>query len=260
VRATVEGVRGLLANRLFIFVAVGVIAIGIAGALIAVSLVGSKSKKAAPTTVAPVALATTSTTSGRAKVPGAAATQQLFRGIPQKLNVLGRANAPVTLIEFADPQCPFCREFTLNALPALVKDYVRPGKVKLVLLGIAFIGPESETALRAAYAAMLQNRLWNFLDLLYKNQGDENSGWVTEGLLRSVGASIPGFDLPAMEAARTGTDVTAALQSSAQQAQKAAVNQTPTFFAGKTGSTVQPLNVKSLTADAFRPTLDALLK
>ena len=166
----------------------------------------------------------------------------------------------MTLIEFADPQCPFCRDFTLKALPALSREYVRPGKVKLVLFGIAFIGPESETALRATYAAGLQNRLWNFLDLLYKNQGDENSGWVTDGLLRSVGASIPGFDPTAMMTARTGSDVSGALQSSAQQAQNAGVSQTPTFFAAKTGATLQPLNIKSLTADAFRPKLDALLK
>jgi protein-disulfide isomerase len=258
VRATVWVLKRLLGNRLFLFAAVGVIAGGIAAALITVSLVGSKSKKAEPVTTAPVAVATGPTEP--TTVPGAAATQKLFAGIPQKLNVLGRANAPVTLIEFADPQCPFCREFTLKALPALLREYVRPGKVKLVLFGIAFIGPESETALRATYAAGLQNRLWNFLDLLYKNQGDENSGWVTDGLLRSVGASIPGFDPTAMMTARTGSEVSGALQSSAQQAQNAGVSQTPTFFAGRAGATLQPLNIKSLTADAFRPKLDALLK
>jgi protein-disulfide isomerase len=251
-------VKQLLGNRLFLFTAVGVIAGGIAAALITVSLVGSKSKRADPVTSAPVALSTTP--SNPSKVPGAAATQKLFRGIPQKLNVLGHANAPVTLIEFADPQCPFCRDFTLKALPAIVDEYVRPGKVKLVLFGIAFIGAESETALRATYAAGLQNRLWNFLDLLYKNQGDENSGWVTDSLLRSVGGSIPGFDAPAMMAARSGAQIDGALQASQQQAQNAGVSQTPTFFAGKTGATLQPVDVKALTADAFRPKLDALLK
>src|SRR5205823_9670049 len=124
---------------------------------------------------------------------------------------------PVTLIEFADLQCPFCREYTLNALPAIVDEYVRPGKVKLVFSGMAFIGPDSETALRATYAAGLQGRLWNFLDLLYKNQGAENSGWVTDDLLRSVGESIPGLDVDAMLAARQGQSVTNALAASQQQ-------------------------------------------
>jgi protein-disulfide isomerase len=251
--------KRLLGNRLFLFAAVGVIAGGIAAALIVTSLVGSKeSKKTEPVTSAPVALATTP--SRPARVPGAAATQKLFKGIPQNFTVLGKATAPVTLVEFADPQCPFCRDFTLNALPDLVDEYVRPGKVKLVLFGIAFIGQESETALRATYAAGLQNRLWNFIDLLYKNQGDENSGWVTDSLLRSVGASIPGFDAPQMMTARSGAQVGAALQSSAQQAQNAGVGQTPTFFAARSGDRLQPLTIKSLTADAFRPKLDALLK
>ena len=91
------------------------------------------------------------------------------------------------MVEFADLQCPFCREYTLNALPTIVKQYVRTGKVKLVFFGMAFLGPDSETALRAAYAAGLQSRLWNVIDLLYRNQGPENSGWVTDGLLRAVG-------------------------------------------------------------------------
>ena len=137
---------------------------------------------------------------------------------------------------------------------------MRPGKVKLVFFGMSFIGPDSETALRATYAAGLQNRLWNFLDLLYKSQGQENTGWVTDSLLQSIGTSIPGFDAPAMVAAQPGSEVDAAIQASAQQAQSASVNQTPTFFAGKSGTTLQHVEVKSLTPEAFRPTLEALLK
>jgi hypothetical protein len=53
--------------------------------------------------------------------------------------VLGNPNAPVTMIEFADLQCPFCRDYALNALPAIVQEYVRPGKVKLVFGGISFL-------------------------------------------------------------------------------------------------------------------------
>src|SRR5205085_6392456 len=128
-----------------------------------------------------------------------------------------------TLSEFGDPQCPCCRQFSLDALPAIINEYVRPGKVKLVFFGIVFIGPDSEAGLRATYAAGLQNRLWNFLDLLYKNQGPENSGWLTDGLLQAVGASIPGFDANAMMAARSGSEVETALSASAQQAQSAKV-------------------------------------
>jgi len=244
---------------------VGVLAAGIAVALILVSVVGSSDKKASPTaaevSTAPATPASPATTEAApAGAPGAAETTALFRGIPQRLNQLGNPNAPVTLIEFADLQCPFCGQYAIDALPAIVKEYVRPGKVKLVFGGIAFLGPDSQTALRTVYAAGLQNRLWNFVDLLYRNQGAENSGWVTDELLRTVGRSIPGLDVDAMMVARTGQAVNGAITAIQQQADSAHVSSTPSFFLGPTGGRLQGLRVSSLTADAFRPAIDALVK
>ena len=164
------------------------------------------------------------------------------------------------MVEFADPQCPFCRQFALDALPTIVKEYVRTGKTKLVYFGIAIIGPNSEPGLRAIYAAGLQGKLWNFSDLLYKSQGAENSGWITDDLLRQIGSSIPGFDTGRMFADMQSDQVSAALAASAQQASSARVDQTPTFFAGPTNGRLQQVPLTALTADAFRPTLDALLK
>jgi protein-disulfide isomerase len=54
--------------------------------------------------------------------------------------------------------------------------------------------------------------------------------------------------------------VTNALAVADQQSQQAGVNSTPTFFAGKTGGTLDHINVSALTPDAFRPTLDSLTK
>ncbi len=257
--------QGLLRSRRALFGAVGIVAVGVAVALILISVLGNGGKEAALTTAAlPTAPASTcgtdTATAPPAKVPGAAATHKLFRGIPQRLNQVGDPNAPVTMIEFADLQCPFCRDYAVDALPEIVDTYVRPGRVKLVFGGIAFLGPDSEAALRAVYAAGLQNRLWNFADLLYRNQGAENSGWVTDGLLRSVGESIPGLDVETMMAARQSQEVDAAIAAMQQQADSARVNSTPSFFAGPTGGTLQGIHVSSLTADAFRPTLDQLLK
>ena len=62
-------------------------------------------------------------------------------GIPQAGVVLGDPNAPVTLVEWADLQCPFCREWSTAAFPALVHDYVRTGKLQIVFRGLAFLGP-----------------------------------------------------------------------------------------------------------------------
>src|SRR4051794_4535912 len=80
----------------------------------------------------------------------------MFAGIPQQGQVLGRANAPVTLVEFADLKCPVCRDYTAQALPTLVSRYVRTGKLRIVMQPQTFVGSppgDSEHAARFALAA-----------------------------------------------------------------------------------------------------------
>ena len=88
-----------------------------------------------------------------AQVKGVKETTAMLDGIPQDGNALGKKSAKVTLIEFADFQCPFCRDFALNTLPVIINDYVRTGKIRMELRTLTFIGPDSETAARAAAAA-----------------------------------------------------------------------------------------------------------
>ena len=96
--------------------------------------------------------------------------------------MLGNPNAPVTMQEFADLQCPGCDQYMTTAFPDIVRQYVRTGKVKVEWKGIAFIGPDSEKGLRFVNAAGQQDKLWNVAELIYRNQGTENSGWVTNEL------------------------------------------------------------------------------
>jgi len=253
--------KRFLQGRNLLFVGVGSAALVIALVLILVNQSGSSSAESTQTE--PVATTTVnggSEPAERPKAPGAAAAQALFRGIPQQLNQLGNPKAKVTMIEFADPQCPYCRQYELETLPTIVKEYVRTGKVKLVYFGIPIIGQNSEAGLRAVYAAGLQNKLWNFSHLLYRSQGAENSGWINNDLLGRIGDSIPGFDTQKMLADRRSPEVDAALTASAQQATSVHVYRTPTFFARPTGGTLQQVPLTALSADAFRPTLDALVK
>ena len=67
--------------------------------------------------------------------------------------MLGKANAPVTIVEYADFQCPYCAQWAVDSFPAIVNEYVRPGKVRVVYDGVAFLGPDSLTALQTAFAA-----------------------------------------------------------------------------------------------------------
>jgi protein-disulfide isomerase len=191
---------------------------------------------------------------------GTADSAALLGGIPQHGPVLGSPKARVTLVEYADLQCPYCGEFSRNALPSLVADYVRTGKVKLVFRGLAFVGPESDAALRGALAAGQQNRLWNFVHLLYENQGAENSGWVTDEFIRSVAGGIAGVDVTRLVTDSQSTSVTEAFAAAQQLAASDGVNSTPSFRVGRTGEALTALDVNSLDPAAFRPTLDELLK
>ena len=190
----------------------------------------------------------------------AAHAPSLFVGIPQQGTALGSPKAPFTLVEYADLQCPYCGEFSRNALPSLVADYVRTGKVRLVFRGLAFVGPESEPALRGALAAGHQNRLWNFVHLLYENQGVENSGWITDDFIRSVAGGIVGVDATRLVTDARSNSVTEKIAATQQLAASDGVNSTPSFRVGRTGGTLTALDVHSLDPAAFRPTLDQLLK
>ena len=115
----------------------------------------------------------TASAAGGGKLIGASLSSRLFAGVPQHGTLLGRADAPVRIVEFADLQCPYCDEYTVQALPTLVQRYVRTGEVSMRFENLSFIGPDSVTAGRVAAAAGQQDRLWNFVDLLYLNQGEE---------------------------------------------------------------------------------------
>src|SRR3954471_3664858 len=201
-------------------------AAAIVAVLIAVSLSHSGSTASSSTAA-----------SSTGSVSGASATTALFAGIPQKGTTLGTASAPVRVTEFADLQCPFCRESALTQLPSIVKQYVRPGTASLQFQSLAFIGPDSVRAARVAQAAGSQDRLWNFVDLMYRNQGKENTGYATDAYLRRLAAAVPGLDVNRAFAARNGAAVTAKLQAAGTQATQHGVNETPTFLVQHAGST-----------------------
>ena len=140
-------------------------AVAVAAALAAASLIGSSPGKSEATRP-PMSAATP------------AVRDELFRGVLQDGITLGSPKAPVTLVEFADLQCPYCADWARDALPTIVQEYVSTGRVRVVFRGLSFVGEQSDTALRAALAAGEQDRLWDVVHGLYLHQGAENSGWV----------------------------------------------------------------------------------
>jgi protein-disulfide isomerase len=181
------------------------------------------------------------------KAIGADQAAQLLNGIPQNGITLGNPKAPVTLTEFADLQCPFCRDYTIKQFPSIVAKYVKTGKVKMVFQNYAFIGPDSLTAARAAEAAGKQNKLWNFIDVFYNNQGTENTDYVTDKFLTKIadGAAV---DSKKMLSDRQDPKIDQAIALAQQNAQQAGVNSTPTFILKKGAGPAQKLSADQIDA------------
>ena len=115
-----------------------------------------------------------------------AEVEQLLDGIPQNGLALGEPDALVILFEFGDLQCPACKAYAEEILPQVIENRVRSGEAKLVFSNYTIIGPESTPAGAAAIAAGEQGRGWNFIELFYRNQGAENSGYVTDKFLTAI--------------------------------------------------------------------------
>jgi protein-disulfide isomerase len=141
----------------------------------------------------------------------------------------------VTMIEYIDLQCSACRTFETEIMPSVIPKYVRTGKVKVVARPIVAIGPDSERGRRAMEAAGLQNRAFNFAQLLYFNQGAENGSWLTDAMVQAAASSIPGLDVPALVKAQDSATVLAQLKRIDAQATADKVGGTPTIYVGKTG-------------------------
>jgi protein-disulfide isomerase len=219
-------------------VAAAVVAALLAGVLVAVFAGGSSSTANVPAV-------------GRLAggLPGSAVVWKLFEGIPQSGAVLGEASAPATLVEYVDLQCPYCREFETTVLPQLVAEDVRPGKLRIEMRTLAFIGPDSVRGRNAALASGSQNRQFDLAELLYFNQGVENAGWLSRQLVESAAASVPGMRVPAMLDAMSSASVRAKGAALDADAKASSVTSTPTILVGKTGAT--PARVSMSSPDDF---------
>jgi len=193
-------------------------------------------------------------------LPGAAEVYNLFKGIPQKGNVLGAASAPVTMVEYIDLQCPFCQEFETQVMPDLIKRYIRPGKVKVEVRTLAFIGADSIRGRNAMIAAGLQNHAFDFAEILYDNQRTENTGWLNEAMVQQAAASIPKLNVPQLLTDRNSSTVKSLAASYDKLGNEQKVNSTPTLFVGKSGTSGKKVAMANATDEqSVVAALDAAL-
>jgi protein-disulfide isomerase len=165
----------------------------------------------------------------------------------------------VRVVEYADLQFPYCDAYSLQALLTLVQNYVRTGKVSMQFRNLSFIGPGSVAAGRTAAAAARRNTLWNFIDLMYLNQGVKNSGYVTPSYLRRLLGAVPGLNVPAALSASVAPSANAALPQANASATQGGVDATPSFLIGTARGPLHQFQPTSLTAAPFETPSNAVL-
>ena len=102
----------------------------------------------------------------------------------------GSPDAPITIIEFGDFQCPKCNQWFENERDTILKNFVEPGIAKIYFLDFTFLGDDSISAAKAAYCAEEQDMYWEYHTKLYNNQGNIQGGWASIENLKEFAAEI----------------------------------------------------------------------
>jgi protein-disulfide isomerase len=175
-----------------------------------------------------------------AQQPGAT-TNTAVMALGQRDAVLGSANAPVTMVEYGDYQCPFCgTQFFAQTEPLIVQNYVNTGKVKFVFRDFAFLGPESIAAANAAQCANDQGKLWPYHDALYSAKvaddakgGSEDDGFFSTAELLKLGQQV-GLNMSTFTSCVQNQSDANIVNQEKSDAMAQGVNSTPTFYVNGT--------------------------
>jgi protein-disulfide isomerase len=180
------------------------------------------------------------------------AVSNLIGGIPQSANVLGSPTAPVTLEYFGDLECPICKEFTLGSLPSIIPQWVRTGKMRIEYRSLETATREPEvfkTQQVAALAAGKQNKAWYFIETFYHEQGEEDSGYVTESYLQGIAKQVPGLNLTQWTSDRNDQELAKQVTADEEAAKTNGFTGTPSFLIGRSGGAMSKLEFTGSPGD-----------
>lgn len=208
------------------------------GALAAIAY-GSTSSNTPAAPSAPSAAISATGSTGKAQPP----QPGLARRLPGDPLALGKTNAPVVLIEWAEFQCPFCGRFARDTQPALIDKYVRSGTLRIEWRDFPYLGPESTTAALAARAAAAQGKFWPYHDALFAHQFPPNSGHLTDAYLVGIAKTL-GLNIARFQVDMNSPATKQAVEKDFLQGQNLGVTGTPSFLVNSTPIVgAQPLSV-----------------
>jgi len=182
-------------------------------------------------------------------------------------NSMGDPNAPITIEEFSDFQCPYCERFHQETEPLLRQYYIDTGKVRFVyrsmgnwVSGNIGSGTESQDAALAAYCAGEQNKFWEMHAQLFANVLGENAGSFTDKRLKAIAEKV-GLDTAQFNSCYDSGKYADRVQQDFKDGQTAKVNGTPAFLVSYTvkGEQKTKLIEGAQPFSAFQQELEAAL-
>jgi protein-disulfide isomerase len=168
-------------------------------------------------------------------------------------NLLGSADAPVTLVEYADFQCIHCYNFYNNTEHAMIDAYVSTGQVLYEVRFVNFLGPESAASAEATYCAADQNMFWEYHDFVFANYSSNNVGGYSEARLTTFAETL-GLDMEAFSSCLESGEKAAVLEANLEAAQIDGVTGTPSLVLNG-----RLLEGGALSFEALSAALDAAL-
>ncbi len=197
-----------------------------------------------------IVISQSSTDGGDTDLEGVAEVRADLKGLEQSGLILGRKDAPVTLVEFGDLQCPTCKAYAEEVLPAMIASQVSSGVARIEFRNYTILGDESVSAGAAAIAAGRQGHGWDFIELFYRNQGFEGSGYVTDEFMTEIAkdADIP--DIARWNADRNSKAVLDAVSRTTSEAEALGIGSTPSFaIKGPATDGLEPMELPESAED-----------
>ena len=143
--------------------------------------------------------------------------------------ILGDSNAPLTLVEFGDYQCTFCKKFFHETEESIVMNYVKTGKVKMLFKDFIVVDEDSVNAANAAHCANDQKMFWQYHSTLYNNWDGEGTGWASSEQLHQFAFTL-GLDMNEFSECMSNSKWKDLVLSSHADGRTLGVDATPTFF------------------------------
>lgn len=140
----------------------------------------------------------------------------------------GPVDAPVTLVVFSDYQCPYCAAWSQDTLPVML-DYVDSGDLRIVWREVNVFGPASEQAAKAAYAAALQGKHWQFHDALFAGGRPRPSEQLSAEALTAVAQDL-GLDIDRFTTDMRSEETAEAVADNAAEGTDLGAFSTPAFI------------------------------